>query len=183
MIIVLFGAPGVGKGTQAEILASKLGISHLSTGAAFRTAISEETPVGLLAKDYVSKGALVPDEITAKIVEEALGRPEFAGGCILDGFPRTQVQAEALDALLSRLGRSIDHVVTIDVADDLIINRLLQRGRSDDTEDVIRHRLGVYMNETQPLLRLYGDRGLVTSVDGVGAVEEVNQRILAALGK
>lgn len=181
MVIVLFGAPGVGKGTQAEILSDKLGIAHMSTGAAFRSAIQEKTAVGILAQEYVSQGKLVPDEIVAKIVEEALAKPEFAKGCILDGFPRTRAQAEALDAMLAASGRGIDHVVNIEVDPETIINRLLQRGRQDDQEDVIRHRLDIYTSETAPLLDFYGSKGTLTSVHGVGSVDEVNDRILAVL--
>jgi len=181
MVIVLFGAPGVGKGTQAEILAEKLGIAHMSTGAAFRSAIQAQTPVGVLAQSFVSQGKLVPDEVVAKIVEEFLARPEFAAGCILDGFPRTRAQAEDLDRMLTASHRSIDHVVNIEVDDETIIERLLQRGRQDDSEDVIRHRLEIYNNETAPLLDFYGAKGYLTSVYGVGSVGEVNDRILAVI--
>jgi adenylate kinase len=181
MVIVLFGAPGVGKGTQAEILAEKLGIAHMSTGAAFRSAIQAQTPVGILAQSFVSQGKLVPDDVVAKIVEEFLAKPEFAKGCILDGFPRTRAQAEELDRMLTASGRTIDHVVNIEVDDETIITRLLQRGRQDDQEDVIRHRLEIYNNETAPLLDFYGKKGTLTSIHGVGSVDDVNNRILAVL--
>lgn len=181
MVIVLFGAPGVGKGTQAEILAEKLGIAHLSTGAAFRTAIQNATPVGLLAKSYVDSGSLVPDDVVAKIVEESLASPAFTKGCILDGFPRTRAQAEALDAMLAAMGRTIDRVVNIEVDDATIIARLMQRGREDDREDVIQHRLNIYNAETAPLLDFYGSRRSLVSIDGVGTVDEVNQRIIDTL--
>ncbi|MBU3742800.1 MAG: adenylate kinase [Candidatus Kapabacteria bacterium] len=181
MVIVLFGAPGVGKGTQAEILAEKLGIAHLSTGAAFRSAIQRATPIGLVAKEYVERGGLVPDDVVAKVVEEALAGSDFERGCILDGFPRTRAQAEALETMLQQLGRSIDRVVNIDVDDATIVARLLQRGRSDDREDVIQHRLDVYNAETAPLLDFYGSHGILVSVHGVGSVDEVNQRILDVL--
>lgn len=181
MVIVLFGAPGVGKGTQAEILAQKLNIEHLSTGAAFRNAIADQTPVGLLAKEYVDNGKLVPDDVVAKIVEEALAHPAFTPGCILDGFPRTKVQAEALTNMLQRMGRRIDCVVNITVPDVVIVERLLARGRNDDREDVIRHRLDVYNQETSPLLDYYGAAGVLRSVDGLGTVDIVNQRILDVL--
>jgi adenylate kinase len=181
MIIVLFGAPGVGKGTQAEILAQKLNVEHLSTGAAFRTAIAEQTPMGLQAKEFVDNGILVSDDVVAKIVEETLARPEFAAGCILDGFPRTKVQAEALSDMLLRMNRSIASVVNITVPDVIIVERLLARGRNDDREDVIRHRLSIYANETEPLLDYYQAAGVLRSVDGLGTVDAVNQRILDAL--
>lgn len=181
MVIVLFGAPGVGKGTQAEILAEKLGIAHMSTGAAFRSAIQAQTPVGVLAQSFVSQGKLVPDDVVAKIVEEFLAKPEFTKGYILDGFPRTRAQAEDLDRMLTASGRAIDHVVNIEVDDQTIITRLLQRGRQDDQEDVIRHRLEIYNNETAPLLDFYGKKGTLTSIHGVGSVDDVNNRILAVI--
>lgn len=181
MIIVLFGAPGVGKGTQAVILAEKLGVAHLSTGDAFRTAIKNQTPVGQLAQEYVSAGKLVPDQIVARIVEEAMSNGAFADGCILDGFPRTRTQAEALEQMLASKGAEITRVVNIAVDDQTIISRLLQRGRSDDQEDIIRHRLSVYNDETAPLLDFYGSKNLLTTIDGIGAVDDVNARILAAI--
>jgi len=181
MILVLFGAPGVGKGTQAAILAERLGIAHLSTGDAFRAAIKNQTAVGMIAKGYVDAGTLVPDDIVARIVEEAMGAPEFASGSILDGFPRTRAQADALDALLTAKGLGITRVINLEVDDETIITRLLQRGRADDQEEIIRNRLNVYNNETAPLLEYYGEKGLLTSVNGVGQVEEITDRVLAAL--
>jgi adenylate kinase len=181
MVLILFGAPGVGKGTQAEILAEKLGIAHLSTGAAFRSAIANATPVGLMAKEYVDNGKLVSDEVVAKIVEEAIAKPEFSTGCIFDGFPRTHAQAVALDAMLASSGRAVDYVVNLVVDDAIIVERLLARGRTDDREDIIRHRLDVYNAETAPLLDYYSD--FLLSVDGVGTVDDVNSRILTALGR
>jgi len=181
MVIVLFGAPGVGKGTQAEILAEKLGVAHLSTGAAFRSAIQNASPIGLVAKEFVESGALVPDDVVAKVVEESMSAPAFAAGCILDGFPRTRAQAEALDVMLEGMGKTIDRVVNIDVDDATIIERLMQRGRSDDREEVIKHRLNVYNDETSPLLEFYGNRGSLVTIHGVGTVDEVNQRILDVL--
>lgn len=181
MILVLFGAPGVGKGTQAVILAEKLGIAHLSTGDAFRAAIKNQTAVGMLAKEYVDSGKLVPDEVVTRIVEEAMSGTQFADGCILDGFPRTRAQADALDQLLAKKGLSIGRVVNLEVDDETIIARLLQRGRADDTEAIIRDRLNVYNNETAPLLEYYGEKGLLHSVNGIGDVEEVSSRVLVAL--
>jgi adenylate kinase len=181
MIVVLFGAPGVGKGTQAVILAQKLGIAHLSTGDAFRAAIKNQTPVGMMAKGYVDAGDLVPDDVVARIVEEAMNGDEFAKGCILDGFPRTRAQADALQALLATKGQAVDKVVNLEVDDETIIARLLQRGRADDQEDIIRNRLSVYNAETAPLLEYYSDLGLLTSVDGIGEVEDVSGRIVNVL--
>jgi len=181
MIVILFGAPGVGKGTQAVILAEKLGIAHLSTGDAFRAAIKNQTPVGLLAKGYVDAGDLVPDDVVARIVEEAMNGEEFTNGCILDGFPRTRPQADALQQLLSAKGLAVDKVVNLEVDDETIISRLLQRGRADDQEDIIRNRLAVYNAETAPLLDYYNDAGLLLSINGIGDVNEVSSRIVAAL--
>jgi adenylate kinase len=171
----------VGKGTQAVILAQKLGIAHLSTGDAFRAAIKNQTPVGMLAKGYVDAGDLVPDDVVARIVEEAMNGDEFAKGCILDGFPRTRAQADALQALLATKGQAVDKVVNLEVDDETIIARLLQRGRADDQEDIIRNRLSVYNAETAPLLEYYSDLGLLTSVDGIGEVEDVSGRIVNVL--
>ena len=181
MIVVLFGAPGVGKGTQAVILAQKLGIAHLSTGDAFRAAIKNQTPVGMLAKGYVDAGDLVPDDVVARIVEEDMHGAEFATGCILDGLPRPRAQADALQALLATKGQAVDKVVNLEVDDETIIARLLQRGRADDQEDIIRNRLSVYNAETAPLLEYYSDLGLLTSVDGIGEVEDVSGRIVNVL--
>jgi len=178
MIIILFGAPGVGKGTQAVILAEKLGVAHLSTGDAFRTAIKNQSAVGAIAKEFVDAGKLVPDEIVARIVEETMTGKAFVNGCILDGFPRTRTQADALGAMLTAKGLTISSVINLAVDDATIINRLMQRGRADDREDIIRHRLDVYNGETAPLLDYYSDMGLLASVDGVGEVETVNSRIL-----
>lgn len=181
MIIILFGAPGVGKGTQAAILAEKLGIAHLSTGDAFRSAIKNGTAVGKLAKESVEAGKLVPDEIVARIVEEAMAAPSFKNGCILDGFPRTRAQADALQKMLDAHGQKIARVVNITVDDENIIARLLQRGRVDDDVSIVRHRLDVYRRETAPLLDYYGNSERLVSVDGIGSVNEVNERILRAI--
>lgn len=181
MIIILFGAPGVGKGTQATILAEKLNVAHLSTGDAFRSAIKRSTPVGQLAKGFVDAGALVPDDVVAKIVEEAMSADSFANGAILDGFPRTQGQADALNVLLQAKGLTIGKVVNIDVDNAAIAERLLLRGREDDTREVIDFRLSVYQKETEPLLQFYREMDKLVTVDGMGTVEEVNQRIIEAL--
>ncbi len=182
MIIVLFGAPGVGKGTQAAILAEKLHVAHLSTGDAFRAAIRNQTEIGKVAKTYVDAGDLVPDSVVASIVEEAMQDPSFAAGAILDGFPRTRAQADALAEMLQRRGLSVHRVVNIDVDDATITERLLARGRADDTAEIIANRLDVYRQETAPLLEYYSATdGLLVTVDGVGEVEDVNQRILETI--
>jgi adenylate kinase len=177
MIIVLFGAPGVGKGTQAELLAQRKNIPHLSTGEALRQAIAAQTELGKIAKQVVESGQLVSDEIVTGIVKEAMNNPEYANGCILDGFPRNQSQAEALDAILTAAGKEIYSVINIKVANDEIVTRMLKRGRKDDSEEVIRHRLEIYNNQTAPLLKYYTKGGKLISIDGNADVEEVYARI------
>lgn len=182
MVIILFGAPGVGKGTQAALLSERLNIAHLSTGDALRNAIKNETEVGKLAKRYVDAGDLVPDDIVTRIVEETLSLPQYTSSVILDGFPRSVAQAEALDGILDRHKKSISYVINVAVDNDEIVQRLLQRGRKDDTEEIIRHRMNVYNNETAPLLDFYGRmNGVLRHVDGNAEVEEVYHRITTIL--
>lgn len=177
MILVVFGAPGVGKGTQAELLSKRRAIPHLSTGAALRQAIAEKTGLGITAKEFVEAGRLVPDEIVTGIVKETLEHDEYKSGCILDGFPRTKAQAEALDAILQAQGRAVSCVINVDVKSDEIVRRMLNRGRQDDTEEIIRERLAVYENSTFPLLEYYKQRGKLCTVDGNSDVEEVYGKI------
>ncbi|MBI2794458.1 MAG: adenylate kinase [Ignavibacteria bacterium] len=181
MIIILFGAPGVGKGTQASLLARKLGIAHLSTGDAFRTAIQNQTEVGKIAQSYVDEGSLVPDNIVASIVEEAMQGPAYRNGCILDGFPRNRGQVDALNSILVGRGLRVDKVINLEVDNETIIKRLLGRGRNDDSADVIEHRLNIYRHETEPLLEYYSQNGNLITVDGVGDIAEINRRILEAI--
>ncbi|MBI3259504.1 MAG: adenylate kinase [Ignavibacteriae bacterium] len=177
MIIVLFGAPGVGKGTQAALLSERKNIPHLSTGEALRQAIAAQTELGRVAKQIVESGQLVSDEIVTGIVKEAMDKPEYSNGCIFDGFPRNQSQAEALDSLLEAVGKEIDSVINIKVANEEIVDRMLKRGRKDDSEEVIRHRLDIYNNQTAPLLDYYTNHGKLISIDGNADVEEVYARI------
>ncbi len=177
MVIILFGAPGVGKGTQAALLAERKNIKHLSTGEAFRAAIREGTAMGKTAQEYVESGRLVPDEIVTGIVAETIAKPEYAEGYILDGYPRTASQAHALQEILEKQGTDVDIVVNIDVDNDEIINRMLLRGRKDDTREVIADRLAIYNNETAPLLAFFQERGKLQSIDGNAEVEEVYSRI------
>jgi adenylate kinase len=179
--LVLVGPPGAGKGTQAVLLAERLDVPHISTGDLFRANLSEMTPLGVEAKRYMDAGDLVPDEVTCGMVQARLGAPDAGKGFILDGFPRTLPQADALDAMLDEFGVTLDAVVEFTVADDVVVERLLGRGRSDDTEDVIRNRQKVYRDETAPLLEHY--RAKVVSVDAVGAVDEVAQRLADALAR
>jgi adenylate kinase len=179
--LVLLGPPGAGKGTQAAILSEKLGVPHISTGDLFRANIGQATPLGLEAKKYLDAGDLVPSEITNNMVKARVGEPDAANGFLLDGFPRTVDQAQALEAILAELNTKLDAVLSFIVDEDVVVERMLARGRADDKEDVIRNRLRVYREETAPLLDYYKEQ-LVT-VDALGEVDEVNARALAALGK
>ena len=179
MRLVLVGPPGAGKGTQAERLAEHLDVPHISTGDLFRANLAAATPLGVEAKRYMDAGNLVPDEVTCGMVRARLAEPDAGKGFILDGFPRTLPQAAALDAMLDELGLPLDAVVEFAVADEVVVQRLLGRGRDDDTEDVIRNRQKVYRDETAPLLDHY--RAKLVSVDAVGSVDEVFERLVDAL--
>lgn len=181
MRVVLLGPPGAGKGTQAVLLSEKLGVPHISTGDLFRANIGQQTPLGLEAQKYMDAGDLVPSEVTNRMVEARVGEPDAANGFVLDGYPRTVDQADALEKILADIDKKLDAVLCFVVAEDTVVERMLARGRADDSEDVIRNRLRVYREETEPLLDHYD--GLVVSVDGVGEVEEVNARALSALGR
>ena len=180
MRLVFLGPPGAGKGTQAELLSETLGIPHISTGDLFRANISQGTAIGIEAKKYLDAGDLVPPEITVDMVRARLNEPDASKGFILDGFPRSIEQAEALNSILADLDTDLDAVVSFVVDPDVVVERMLARGRADDTEDVIRNRMAVYDKETAPLLEYYGDQ--VKTVDAVGEVDEVHQRVLSALG-
>ncbi|MBA3906741.1 MAG: adenylate kinase [Pseudonocardiales bacterium] len=180
MRLVLVGPPGAGKGTQAARLAERLDLPHISTGDLFRANLRDETRLGVEAKRYMDAGDLVPDEVTVAMVRDRLAESDAAKGFILDGFPRNIPQARTLAGILAEAGSELDAVVELIVSDDVVVARLLGRGRSDDTEDVIRRRQQVYREETAPLLDHYRDR--VVTVDAVGSVEEVTDRVTGALG-
>lgn len=182
MRIVLLGPPGAGKGTQAVKIAEKLGVPHISTGELFRHNISEGTPLGVRAKHYLDAGELVPTSLTNDLVDERLNEADVAGGFILDGFPRTIDQAEALHDMLERRGLKLDAVVELRVAEEVLVDRLKSRGRADDTEDIIRNRFRVYRDETAPLLDYYENEHELKTVDAVGSLDEVFTRALQALG-
>jgi adenylate kinase len=179
--LVLLGPPGAGKGTQAAILSEKLGVPAISTGDLFRANIGQGTPLGVEAKKYIDAGELVPAEITNNMVRERLAEPDAANGFLLDGFPRSVEQAKELENILKDLGVELDGVLSFVIDEDVVVERMLARGRADDTEDVIRNRLRVYREETAPLLDYYADS--IITVDAIGEVEEINSRALSALGK
>lgn len=179
MRVVLLGPPGAGKGTQAVLLSEKLGVPHISTGDLFRANIGQQTPLGLEAKKYLDAGDLVPSDVTNRMVQARVAEPDAANGFVLDGYPRTVDQADALAKILGDMDTKLDAVLSFDVAEDTVVERMLARGRADDNEEVIRNRLRVYRTETAPLLDYYN--GLVVTVNGIGEVEEVNERALSAL--
>ncbi|MGV0813571.1 adenylate kinase [Mycolicibacterium boenickei] len=181
MRVVLLGPPGAGKGTQAEKLSEKLGIPQISTGDLFRKNIGDGTPLGLEAKRYLDAGDLVPAELTNRLVEDRIDQPDAADGFILDGYPRSVEQAGALKEMLAARNTKLDAVVEFQVSEDELLTRLKGRGRADDTDEVIRNRMKVYRDETEPLLEYYRDD--VKTVDAVGALDEVFARALHALGK
>ncbi|GAA4000591.1 adenylate kinase [Allokutzneria multivorans] len=179
MRLVLVGPPGAGKGTQATVLSQKLAVPHISTGDLFRANIGQLTPLGQEAKRYLDTGELVPDSVTNAMVEDRLAQPDAAGGFLLDGFPRNTVQADVLSGLLSAKGTKLDAVLQFDIAEDIVVERLLARGRADDTEEIIRRRQQIYRSETAPLLDYY--RGILITIDAVGSVEDISERALKAL--
>ena len=183
--LLLIGAPGAGKGTQAVKLAESFGIPAISTGDIFRHNVKNETELGKLAKSYMDRGEYVPDSVTNDLVRDRLTHDDAKPGFLLDGYPRTADQVVELDSMLSAAGTKLDAVVLLTADTDEVVRRLLNRaleqGRADDTEDVIRRRLEVYEEQTAPLIDTYSARDLVVTVDGLGAVEEVTSRILAAL--
>ncbi|HEV3356057.1 MAG TPA: adenylate kinase [Pseudonocardiaceae bacterium] len=180
MRLVLVGPPGAGKGTQATVLSRKLGVPHISTGDLFRAHISQRTELGVQVQRYIDSGKLVPDEVTNEMVRERLAEPDAAKGFLLDGFPRNNAQAEVLDKILGLDGHKLDAVLEFRVDEEVVVKRLLARGRTDDTEDVIRHRQEIYRSETAPLLEYYHD--IVVTVDALGEVEEITARAIEALG-
>ncbi|MDP3967703.1 MAG: adenylate kinase [Nocardioides sp.] len=187
MRIILMGPPGAGKGTQAKVVAERLSIPAISTGDIFRANVSDGTPLGVEAQRYMDAGEYVPDEVTNAMVRDRIAEADARGGFLLDGYPRTVAQVHELDTMLEATGDSVDAVVVLTVDGDEVVQRLLQRaeteGRADDTEDVIRHRQEVYAEQTAPLVEVYGDRGLVREVDGMGEVDEVSERIFAVLDR
>jgi adenylate kinase len=185
MRLLIMGPPGAGKGTQAVVLASALGVPHISTGDIFRANVTAGTPLGEEAQRYMDAGEYVPDSITNAMVRDRISHDDCQPGFLLDGYPRTLEQVNELDMMLQADGNRLDRVVELTVDTEEVIDRLLKRaqeqGRADDTADVIRRRLEVYFDQTAPLVAVYRERGILLQVDGAGDVAEVSERILSAL--
>ena len=185
MRIVIMGAPGSGKGTQAALIVEELGIAHVSTGDLLRAAVAAGSELGKKAKEVMDRGELVSDEIVLGLLEERLSSGGMGNGFILDGYPRNIAQAEALNDLLERIGQPIDEALQIDVDEESVVSRIAKRaaleGRSDDTEETVRNRLKVYAEQTAPVVELYANKGILSRVLGEGSIEEVFQRIKGVL--
>ncbi len=181
MRLILLGPPGAGKGTQAEKLVDRLSIIQISTGDMLRQARRDQTEAGKLAEDYMKSGVLVPDEIVVNIVRDRLNQEDCRPGYILDGFPRSVEQAQALDETLKDRGEQMDAVISLTVPDEELVMRLLARQREDDNETVIRKRLNVYTQQTEPLIDYYRSSGIIKEIDGLGDINEVFDRIISAL--
>ena len=209
--IVMLGPPGAGKGTQAEILAQKLGLVHVSSGDLFRENLSNQTELGKLAQTYMTKGELVPDDVTIEMVKERLSRPDCAKGAVLDGFPRTPAQAEALNKILAEMNAKVDLVPLISVPNDVLVERLSGRWmsksgrvyhalynppkvkwvddidgtplyqREDDKPETVQRRIDVYYEQTAPLIDYYRQAGLLVEIDGTQEIEKVTEDILKAI--
>jgi adenylate kinase len=192
MRLILLGPPGAGKGTQSQRLVEKYGIVQLSTGDMLRAAIKAETPVGLKAKDIMSRGDLVPDEVVVGIISERLDKDDASNGFVLDGFPRTIAQAEALDGLLEGKAQELDAVIELQVDESILLQRVQNRleqmqargeaARPDDNPEAMKIRLEAFQRQTAPLIGYYADRGKLTVVDGMASMDEVARSIDAALG-
>jgi adenylate kinase len=185
MRLILMGPPGAGKGTQAQVVADHFGIPAISTGDIFRANVSEGTELGVEAERYMDAGEYVPDEITNKMVRNRIDEADAEPGFLLDGYPRTLAQVEELDGMIRFTGHSLDAAVVLTVDPEELVQRLLQRaqtdGRADDTEEVIRRRQELYTEQTEPLIEVYRERGILLEIDGMGSVDDVTKRIFAAL--
>jgi adenylate kinase len=185
MRLLIVGPPGAGKGTQAARLAAHYGIPAISTGDIFRSNIANRTPLGVKVDQIVKSGGYVPDEVTNDLVRSRLEEPDCEPGFLLDGYPRTRAQVDELDQMLAAHGVALDHVVQLVVDDEVVVQRLIERAakenRADDTPETIRRRQEIYVEETAPLIDVYAGRGIVVPVDGLGSVDEVADRVVAAL--
>ncbi len=184
--LVLFGPPGAGKGTQAEILKEKYKLVHISTGDVFRFNIKNQTELGLSAKSFIDKGQLVPDEVTINMLSAEVDQNEGANGFIFDGFPRTEAQADALSVLLKEKGTEVSAMIALEVEDHILVERLLERGKTsgrpdDADEEVIKNRIKVYYDETAILKEYYKKQDKYYGIDGVGSIDEITQRLSAVI--
>ena len=187
MRLLIMGPQGVGKGTQAALLAEHYNIPAVSTGDIFRYNLKNQTELGRQAQLYIDKGELVPDEVTNSIIKDRLAQDDASHGWILDGYPRNAAQVEALDSILSELGITLNRVIALNADHDVLMGRMLKRaeieGRADDTPEVIAKRLDIYARETAPLLDIYRQRGLLLTVDGVGEISGISRDIITELDK
>jgi adenylate kinase len=185
MRLIIMGPPGAGKGTQAKFIASRHGIPAISTGDIFRANLAAGTPLGVEARRYMDAGEYVPDVVTNSMVRNRIAEPDAVAGFLLDGYPRTLAQVDELDGMLKEAGQHLDAIVVLTVDAEEIVQRLLARahidGRADDTEEVIRRRQEVYAEQTEPLIDVYRERGLLVEIDGMGEVDQVTGRIAEAL--
>lgn len=187
MFILILGAPGSGKGTQGKILAERLGLPKITTGDILRAAMKDGTPLGKQAKQFYDKGQLVPDSVILDLIKGELSKAEAKAGAILDGFPRTAAQAEMVDRTLAASQQRLNHILLLDVDEDVLVQRLsaraTQEGRSDDTPEAIKTRLDVYRRDTAPLIAHYAQRGIVHRVPGGGTVEQITEEIKRIIGR
>ena len=187
MFILILGAPGSGKGTQGKILAERLGLPKITTGDILRAAMKDGTPLGKQAKQYYDKGQLVPDSVILDLIKGELSKPEAKDGAILDGFPRTAAQAEMVDRTLAGSGQRLNHILLLDVDEDVLVRRMsaraTQEGRSDDTPEAIKTRLDVYRRDTAPLIAHYSQRGIVHRVPGGGTIDQITEEIKRIIGR
>ena len=185
MKLLIMGPPGVGKGTQASRIKSKLNIAHLSTGDILRTEIDNKTDTGVQAKLYMDAGKLVPDQVLLDIIQDRIKNPDCDGGYLLDGFPRTLPQAIGLEKIMESINHALDRVISLTADEGELVERLIKRGaesgRSDDTPEVIRNRQKIYWEQTAPLLDFYQKKGILKDVDGLGEISEITERILTVL--
>jgi adenylate kinase len=183
--MLIIGPPGAGKGTQAERISMRLGVVTISTGDTFRANVKGGTPLGVEAKKYLDAGDFVPDSVTNKMVRDRLSEPDVGNGFLLDGYPRTTAQVDYLDESLAKANKRLDLVLQLTADDDELVHRLLGRaqdkGRSDDNDVVIRHRLDLYHELTEAVVANYAERGILTRVEGSGAVDEVTDRLMRAV--
>lgn len=175
--LIFLGAPGAGKGTQAQLLAESLHIPHISTGDILRAAIANATPLGEKAQSYMDRGELVPDDLILDLIRDRLAQPDTQSGWILDGFPRNVSQASFLTDLLAELNQTCDYAINLEVPDEILIERLLSRGRNDDNRETISRRLEVYREQTAPVIGFYQDRSTLKSINGDRPMDEVTESL------